>query len=1097
MTMKTVFLFFFLLISGLTCGQTIVKGIVTEQNSGNKPISGVQIKALGSIPEVSDNKGTFQLVFENKKPGERIFISEISKKGYEVVNRKDVVDNWFISGNPIQKTRVVMCPEGMLAQNITKYYNISLNALTKGYKQGIKELVAERDKALLDGHDYAEKEKLLEEQYRNQQKQLEALAEKFARENFDDYTGVQKQAAEVFMQGDIEMAIQILVSVNSEEEIARAIRQKERGIQLALEGKLLQYQADSIIEMNIKKLMFQGQLYSTSFKYKEAAKVYETAVLADTTNYNNIKVLADFYRYQLSTYQKAEFWYIKAYSIAPNEYERASILRKIGETQRKMRSYKNSEINLKSALKMFRKFVESDSSSTDDVGYTLHELGLLKTDQQDFDEAAIYYKEGIQIFRNLTQEDSTDYLCLLAFIMDDYAALKNKMEEYPSAIACYLESLNFYKHLVNKEPEEYIEDLAITLLNIARSYNENNQFLNSEKYYLEALSVVKSYSLEKMIDAIDVWTIDDVYSGLASLYMKNRKNDKAKSVFQDKINFLRDLAKRQSEDYTEEIASTQESMNDMLEVYEKFNQAAKIYKAAIEKLNKKNYSGSEEDFLECLELYDDLNEEKTIDCNYEIALINRNLGILLKETERYEKSNDYYQESLKLFRKLNQQNPEKYQSELCKALENYVGLLKIIGQNQTEAEILSELALLENTSNQYENSKLHYAQSISLLKKLSKSDNSVSSNLIFSFIGLSNVQKNMFDYKEAEESLNEALSYAEILVKNDPDKNYYLVGIFNGIASLKCLMKESEEAEHFFQKALSTSRKNEVDSVFLVFTLSQIASYYNTSHNYKKAEEYYRELLGIQRALVLENEDHYLPIVAETLDSIAVLEYNLKQYDDAEKHLTEKLNIRKQLALKEPENQNLSIDVFNALSRLADFYQNLTQYEKAVTLFTQSVGILSNYLDYDDSTHSVKFLLAWTCQNLAWAQYRINPADAIKNQKTALNLFESLMPLEQAKMQLYQIGLLRMARYYLLTKNFTSAEEFATKANSIMETNMSKKNLAHALLFRDKYKLAEDIYLGLKNDNQIRALCLSDFDEFEKAGITHPDVAKIRKMLND
>ncbi|MFZ4741583.1 MAG: hypothetical protein ACOYLE_10520, partial [Bacteroidales bacterium] len=96
-----------LLIPFLPDAQTKVNGIVTEQNSGNKPISGVQIKVLGSSAEITDNAGLFQLVFANKKPGDRIVVSEISKKGYEIVN-KDVVNNWMITNNLNDKTKIVM-----------------------------------------------------------------------------------------------------------------------------------------------------------------------------------------------------------------------------------------------------------------------------------------------------------------------------------------------------------------------------------------------------------------------------------------------------------------------------------------------------------------------------------------------------------------------------------------------------------------------------------------------------------------------------------------------------------------------------------------------------------------------------------------------------------------------------------------------------------------------------------------------------------------------------------------------------------------------------------------------------------------------------
>ncbi len=65
-------------------------------------------------------------------------------------------------------------------------------------------------------------------------------------------------------------------------------------------------------------------------------------------------------------------------------------------------------------------------------------------------------------------------------------------------------------------------------------------------------------------------------------------------------------------------------------------------------------------------------------------------------------------------------------------------------------------------------------------------------------------------------------------------------------------------------------------------------------------------------------------------------------------------------------------------------------------------------------------------------------------------------------------------------------------------------NLAHALLFQGKFEEAKAIYQQYKNQpypqepgKTFGELFLKDLDELEKAGITHPDVAKIRKVLTE
>ena len=63
-------------------------------------------------------------------------------------------------------------------------------------------------------------------------------------------------------------------------------------------------------------------------------------------------------------------------------------------------------------------------------------------------------------------------------------------------------------------------------------------------------------------------------------------------------------------------------------------------------------------------------------------------------------------------------------------------------------------------------------------------------------------------------------------------------------------------------------------------------------------------------------------------------------------------------------------------------------------------------------------------------------------------------------------------------------------------------NLANSLLYQGKFEEARGIYLEIKDeygspDKTMGAICLEVFTFFEERGITHPDVAKIRDLLNE
>jgi len=67
---------------------------------------------------------------------------------------------------------------------------------------------------------------------------------------------------------------------------------------------------------------------------------------------------------------------------------------------------------------------------------------------------------------------------------------------------------------------------------------------------------------------------------------------------------------------------------------------------------------------------------------------------------------------------------------------------------------------------------------------------------------------------------------------------------------------------------------------------------------------------------------------------------------------------------------------------------------------------------------------------------------------------------------------------------------------------VAQTNRAHALLFLGRTKEAEAIYLGHRGENVFtnseekwEQAILGDFDDLEKAGLTNPEIARIRALL--
>lgn len=96
-----------------------------------------------------------------------------------------------------------------------------------------------------------------------------------------------------------------------------------------------------------------------------------------------------------------------------------------------------------------------------------------------------------------------------------------------------------------------------------------------------------------------------------------------------------------------------------------------------------------------------------------------------------------------------------------------------------------------------------------------------------------------------------------------------------------------------------------------------------------------------------------------------------------------------------------------------------------------------------------------------------------------------------------------LAWYQLFAKDFAAAEQAARKG---LETAPSQQwintNLALSLLFQGKYEEAKVIYVQFKdepfNDSMgFKTAFLQDLADLEAAGITHPDVGKVRALLGE
>jgi len=263
----------------------VQNGTVREINSNKSPISGAQIHFADAVPTTSDQNGIFRLAFKGKKAGDLIFYEEIYKKGYELVNEKEL-QVLKISSKERLTRDIILAKTGVIQAAKKEYYQISDHALLAGFQKEKKALQQQLQQSSINQGQYLQQFQQLQEQYELQKEALDALAEKFARVNFDDASELYAEALRLFKAGDIEACQKKLEDANLLSRTDQRLHERKR---IDTAQKILDEQetdkAEKIYDQllridsnNLEILQEAAEFFQTYHFYDKALQVYPTII---------------------------------------------------------------------------------------------------------------------------------------------------------------------------------------------------------------------------------------------------------------------------------------------------------------------------------------------------------------------------------------------------------------------------------------------------------------------------------------------------------------------------------------------------------------------------------------------------------------------------------------------------------------------------------------------------------------------------------------------------------------------------------------------------------------------------------------------------
>lgn len=459
--------------------------------------------------------------------------------------------------------------------------------------------------------------------------------------------------------------------------------------------------------------------------------------------------------------------------------------------------------------------------------------------------------------------------------------------------------------------------------------------------------------------------------------------------------------------------------------------------------------------------------------------------------------------------------------QACKAYERAIELCDVIHYDRV-VPISYDYALLLKDFNRMTECARIYERTIWFLRNGVNHNNSLYPLLAIALNDLAKVLDDLYQYKEAENAFQEALSIRRQMAKNGNEEDlanladtltdmaYAHFGIhqyeasskeydevlkirtclsdkyggkydidiantFGNIALLHNELHQYKKAEYELKEALGIYRQ--LKGVSEEFRLESVAGVlnnlgimYEDCRMLDEAEEVLREALSLKRQLSKMNEEKYLPEVGITLNNIANVHSYKGQFEEAEKEMLEVLDIRKHLSDK--NDGALMPDIAGSYMNIGVLYNHMKRYKESEEMYNKTLEIYKNISDGGN-----RFMpeIADTLDNLGIHykdQGRFEDAEKVITQ--ALSIYVDLAKRENKAYDLWvAIVFGNLSSLYIASRQAEKAESEAKNALQIDNSQTwIYANLMTSYIMQEKYDEANN---NLKNLEQLDMFFRKDY----------------------
>ena len=589
---KRVFFGLLVLLVAVAAGAQVQYGYVKTKGTASKRgerLNGVTVSVRGGSSVVSAGKGEFSF----NPPGKSFSFSSVSKSGYILTDKDFLGRNFVASGE--WKVIVMEKPEQR-----AKEVKIIKEKVNKTLEADIKKKEAEIARLEKEGKKSAAEIRKLKKQLYDaidaNEKLVEEMAEKLVSIDYDQMDDVNRQAAELILNGELEKAKKLLDSQGDINEIINDVNKKKE------ETLKAQNHAADLCYNKYNLFLLQHQNDS-------AAYYLEKRVELDPTNVQWQLEAGDFIREYLAQYDKAKSYYESALQLVLKNGERSA---DVATCYNNIGLVLDAQGKYPDALGYYQKALEIDKEiygeRHPDVAACYNNIGMELYYQGNYDEALVCCKKALEIRTEIYGEQHSE----LATNYDNVGSVLRNMGNYSEALVYYKKSLEINMGIYGDNHPT-----------VASSYYYIGSVLRGQGDYSEALEYnKKSLDIRKIIYGEHHPDVAASYNSIGLVLDEKGDCSEALHYFKKSLEINKEI-------YGEFHPSVAAGYNNIGSVL--YNQ------------------GDLSEALECYKKVLEISKEIYGERHPDVATFYNGIGLVLYNLGNYSEALDYLKKSLEIF----------------------------------------------------------------------------------------------------------------------------------------------------------------------------------------------------------------------------------------------------------------------------------------------------------------------------------------------------------------------------------------------------------------------------------------------------------------